>query len=69
MFLVSDSRFHSDGRVGIRKKIKMVVFEHQQLIMLPVVNYGAAEGVKFVGSRRQPHTRKASHLTKVTCAR
>ncbi|CAI5721444.1 unnamed protein product [Hyaloperonospora brassicae] len=44
VFLISDGRFDSDGRVRIRKLIETAL-ERQQLIVLLVVDQGAAEGV------------------------
>ncbi|CAH0485031.1 unnamed protein product [Peronospora farinosa] len=42
VFLISDGRFDSDGRVRIRKLIEMAL-ERQQLIVLLIVDQGAAE--------------------------
>ncbi|KAG1698288.1 hypothetical protein DVH05_015277 [Phytophthora capsici] len=42
VFLISDGRFDSDGRVRIRKQIETAL-ERQQLIVLLVVDQGAAE--------------------------
>ena len=44
MFLISDGRFDSDGRVRIRKLVETAL-ERQQLIVLLVVDQGAAEGM------------------------
>ncbi|RLN63377.1 hypothetical protein BBP00_00004192 [Phytophthora kernoviae] len=43
VFLISDGRFDSDGRVRIRKLIETAL-ERQQLIVLLIVDQGAAEG-------------------------
>ncbi|KAL4085986.1 hypothetical protein PRIC1_014609 [Phytophthora ramorum] len=42
VFLISDGRFDSDGRVRIRKQIETAL-ERQQLIVLLIVDQGAAE--------------------------
>ncbi|KAG7401289.1 AAA ATPase midasin [Phytophthora boehmeriae] len=43
VFLISDGRFDSDGRVRIRKLIETAL-ERQQLIVLLIVDQGAADG-------------------------